>query len=221
MSDAEVEKLRAAWAALPPSAPGPDCAPPDAIWEAVAGKRPEHEVRALLSHNLGCADCSALWRLARELGSAGREGAAVAPAEVVPLRRAGPPRWLVGAGGLAAAAVLALLLLPRPGHRETTPVVRGSEDAVLAPDPAARTLDRMHPVLRWTGAPDGSRYTVVVSTGDLTVLYRKSGLASPEVEIPAESLAAVPAGGEVVWRVEAIAPGGRRISSGAFLSRVQ
>ncbi len=49
------------------------------------------------------------------------------------------------------------------------------------------------------GAPLDGRaprqpYTMVVSTRDLTVLYRKSRLASPEVEIPAESLAPIPAG---------------------------
>ncbi len=62
---------------------------------------------------------------------------------------------------------------------------------------------------------------MVVSKRDLTVLYRKSGLVTSELELPAEALTDVPAGGEIVWRVEAIAPGGRRISSEAFLSRVQ
>jgi hypothetical protein len=219
LTEREIEALRAAWAALPPDAPGPDCAPPEAIWEAVAGNRPAAEVRAMLAHSLGCADCSALWRLARELNSAGQESPAPSPV-VVPVRRAPARRWLAGAGALAAAAVLALLLVPRAGLRETTPVVRGTEDAVLRADPATGTLDRAHPVLRWTGAPEGSRYTVVVSTRDLTVLYRRSGLAAPELELPPETLSAIPPGEDVVWRVEAIAAGGRRISSGAFLSRV-
>ncbi|HVP60341.1 MAG TPA: hypothetical protein VMT11_07270 [Myxococcaceae bacterium] len=220
MSEQELEALRAAWASRPPASPGPECPPSDAIWEAVAGNRGEEEVRTMLAHSLGCPDCSALWRLARELRSAGETGATPS-AKVAPLWRAGPARWLVGAGALAAAAAVAVVLLPRTGHRQTSPVIRGAEDTVLEPDPASRTLDRKHPVLRWTGAPEGSRYTVVVSTRDLTVLYRKSGLATPEVEIPVESFVGVPAGGEVVWRVEAIVPGGRRISSGAFLSRVQ
>lgn len=219
MSDSE--SLRTAWAATPPTEPGPDCATPDTIWEAVAGSRPEHEVQAMLAHNLGCADCSALWRLARELSSAGEEDASPRPAEVTPLVRPRPVRWWVGGGALAAAALVALALLPRTSPRETSPVVRGAEELVLRPDPAAEALDRGHPVLRWTGVPEGSRYTVVVSTRDLTVLYRRSGIAAPQLEIPPEALAGVPAGGEIVWRVEAIVPGGRRVSSGAFLSRVQ
>lgn len=220
MNDQELEKLRAAWAALPPSAPGPDCSPPDAIWEAVAGNRPEDEVRAMLAHSLVCEDCSALWRLARELGSAGQDVAAVRPAEVIPLARPARPRWLVGAGALAAAAVLVLLLVPKGGPRETSPVLRGADDAGLRAEASAATLDRQRAVLRWTGAPEGSRYSVVVSTRDLTVLYRKSGLTVPELAIPVEALSGVPPGSEIVWRVEAIAPGGHRLASGAYLSRV-
>lgn len=221
MNDRDLDALRAAWAARPPTAPGPQCAPPDAIWEAAAGKRPEDEVRAMLEHSVGCADCSALWRLAHELGGAGEADSPVRSTEVISRARPRPTRWLVGAGALAAAAVLAVLLVPRRATREEPPVVRGTEEAAVRPDPASVTLDRKHAVLRWTGAPEGTRYTVVVSTRDLTVLYRKSGLATPQLELPEDALSGVPAGAEVVWRVEAIVPGGRRISSGAFLSRVQ
>jgi hypothetical protein len=219
MTEQDVDALRAAWAATPATAPGPDCAAPDAIWEAARGDRPETEVRAMLAHSLGCADCSALWRLARELLAV--EAEAGGPAPVIPLARFRPARWLVGAGALAAAAVLAFVLLPRPGTQETSLIVRGGNESMLRPAPDAVLLARNHPVLRWTGAPYGSRYSVVVSTRDLTVLYRKSGLTAPELEIPAEALSGVPAGADLVWRVEAIAPGGRRLSSGAFLSRLK
>jgi hypothetical protein len=92
---------------------------------------------------------------------------------------------------------------------------------VLRADPATSTLDRRHPVLRWTGAPEGSRYTVVVSTRDLTVLYRRSGVVANELELPPDTLSGVAPGGEIFWRIEAIAPGGRRAASEAFVSRVQ
>ncbi len=218
MTERDVDALRAAWAATPATAPGPDCAAPDAIWEAARGDRPEAEVRAMLAHSLGCADCSALWRLARELLAV--EAEAGGPAPVIPLARFRPARWLVGAGALAAA-VLAFVLLSRPGTRETSLILRGGNEQMLRPAPDAGLLARNHPVLRWTGAPYGSRYSVVVSTRDLTVLYRKSGLTASELEIPAEVLSGVPAGADLVWRVEAIAPGGRRLSSGAFLSRLE
>jgi len=218
VTERDLEALQAAWAALPPNAPGPECTPPEAIWDAVAGNRSEREVQAMLAHSLGCADCSALWRLAHDLRGASERSSA--PSAVIPLRRPAPVRWLIGAGALVAA-LLALMLVPRGGPRETSPVVRGTEVAVLRADPETASVDRAHAVLRWMGAPEGSRYTVVVSTRDLTVLFRKSGLVASQLELPPETLSTVPPGEEIVWRVEAITPGGRRISSGAFLSRLR
>jgi hypothetical protein len=219
MSEPELETLRAAWAARAPSSPGPGCPAPDAIWEAVAGDRPEAEVRAMLEHSLQCADCSALWRLARELHGAAGSLRPTAQGDVVPFRSRST-RWIAVAG-LAAAAALTFVLLPRTGRNVPAPVVRGTDGTVLLADPATRKLDRAHPVLRWSGAPEGSRYTVVVSTRDLTVLYSRSGVAQSELALPPEALSAIPPGGEVVWRVEAIAPGGRHTSSEAFVSQVQ
>ena len=36
-----------------------------------------------------------------------------------------------------------------------------------------------------------------------------------------DALSGLPPGGEIVWRIEAIGPGGRRTASEAFVSRVQ
>ena len=219
MSDRELSSLRDAWATREPRTPGPDCPAAEAIWDAVVGKRPESEVRTMLSHSLECADCSALWRLARELhGAAG--DLATAGGDVVPLSRGRPSRWVAVVGALAAAAAVVLVFLPRTAGHRSDPVIRGTEGTTLRADPATATLDRGHPVLRWSGAPEGSRYTVVVSTRDLTVLYRRSGVVGTELELPPEALAGVNPGTEIVWRIEAIAPGGRRISSEAFVSRV-
>ncbi|HZJ56531.1 MAG TPA: hypothetical protein VFD38_20470 [Myxococcaceae bacterium] len=221
MSDRELEALRAAWAARSPTSPGPDCPPAAAIWEAVAGARPENEVRTMLAHSIQCPDCSALWRLARELHASSRDVAPATGGEVVPLQRRRVARWVALGGTLAAAAALALVLIPRGTGRAPEPVVRGTQGTTLRADPATSTLERHHPVLRWSGAPEGSRYTVVVSTRDLTMLYRQSGVVATELKLPPDALAPVPAGGEIVWRVEAIAPGGGRTSSEAFVSRVQ
>ncbi len=218
MSEPELEMLRAAWAARAPTSPGPDCPAPDAIWEAVAGGRPEAEVGAMLEHSLQCADCSALWRLARELHGAAGTLRPTAEGNVVPLRSRST-RWIAMAG-LAAAAAVTIVVLPRAGQNVPAPVVRGTDGPALIADPATGKLDRAHPVLRWSGAPEGSRYTVVVSTGDLTVLYRQSGLAQTELVLPPEAISRIPAGGEVLWRVEAISPGGRHTSSEAFSSQL-
>lgn len=175
----------------------------------------------MLAHSIQCPDCSALWRLARELHVSAGDVAPAAVAEVAPLRRMRPARWVAAVGAMAAAAAVALVLLPRGTGRAPDAVVRGTEGTMLRADPATSTLDRRHPVLRWSGAPEGSRYTVVVSTRDLTVLYRRSGVVASELELPPDALSGLPPGGEIVWRIEAIGPGGRRTASEAFVSRVQ
>jgi len=219
MTEADLASLRSAWAAVPAER-APGCAPADEIWMAVAGELPEEWVRTLLAHSLGCAECSALWRLAHDLVAAsGAPEAAPASARVIPFRSR--RAWLAGAGLLAAAALATFALLPRTGGRHEGPVVRGPEEDGLRADPSTRTLDRAHPVLRWSGGPDGARYVVTVSSPDLTVLYRSGTLTVPEAELPPESLSKVAPGTDVVWRVEATLPGGRRMNSVAFLSRVE
>src|SRR4030095_4923441 len=132
-----------------------------------------------------------------------------------------PVRGCAPGWALSAAAALVLVSLPSEKSLAPDPVVRGTEATVLRADPATSTLDRRHPVLRWTGAPEGSRYTVVVSTRDLTVLYRRSGVVANELELPPDALSGVAPGGGILLRIRAIAPGGRRAASEAFVSRVQ
>ncbi len=214
MSDEELEGLRATWAELPRGEPLPGCAAPEEIWEAVQGECPEARLSALLQHSITCSDCATLWRLARALDEAARP--AVAPLPLRPRRAV----WLAAAGALAAAAVLAVALWPGP-PRQDSAALRGSEAALLKPTAGEDVLPRAHPVLRWTGAPEGSHYSVSVSTEDLTMLYRTSGLSTAEVELPPAALGGVPAGGTVVWRVEATLPDGRVVKSMAFLSRLE
>lgn len=215
MSDEEIQRLQAAWAALPRGQPASGCAPPEEIWFAVEGKRSEAQVRRLLEHSISCVDCSALWRLARELNAAARDAATPIPLWT----RARRSPWVVGGGVLAAAAVLVLAISPRVVRRDVS-TLRGSESEVL--QPAGETvLRRAHPVLRWGGAPEGSRYAVSVSTSDLTMLYRTGDLSNAELELPPNVLAGLPAGATIVWRVDATLPDGRRLRSRAFLSRLE
>jgi hypothetical protein len=212
MSD---KQLRASWLSLH-GEPLSGCAPPLEIWEAVQGHGNEADVRALLEHSVACADCATLWRLARELTTAPGEVSTPFPLWSHLWR----PRWVASGVALAAvAAVFAFSFAPRLARRDAT-VVRGSESEALSPAGKV-VLERAHPVLRWTGAPDGSRYAVTVSTSDLTILFRATDLLNPELELPSGVVAAVPAGGTVVWRVEATLVDGRRLRSKAFLSRLE
>jgi hypothetical protein len=208
MREQEQESWRAAWASLAPSEPGPLCAPPDEIWGAVHGRLSQPRLRVLLEHSASCADCASLWRLARELS----------PAEE-PLRF---PRKLAlaGAGALLAAALVVLVVLPRSAFRREQPMMRGAQPGGLRPVAPDEPLLRARPRLRWTGGAEGSRYAVTVSTPDLKTLYRADALSIPELDLPPGTLDPVPPGGSVVWRVEAVAPDGRRSSSATFLIQV-
>ena len=224
MTDAELERLRSAWAAMPPSERGAGCAPPDEIWAAVQGERSDDRARTLIEHAIGCADCATLWRLARELsvapataGAEERPTPVPAPARVLPFRRP----LVVGAGLLAAAAVL-LVLVPRVSPPGGPPAeLRGTGGAELRMAPGTESVFRNRATLRWTGAPPGSRYAITVSTPDLTILFRATGLTATEVVVPADALAAVPSGSQVLWRIEAILPDGTRLASPAFMSRIE
>ena len=222
MTEGELERLRAAWASLPPSERTPGCAPPEEIWAAAQGDYAGERARTLLEHAIGCADCATLWRLARELSAApGAAGASersdAAPAQLFPFRRP----LAVGAGLLAAAAVL-FVLVPRLSPPRRPPAeLRGTGGAELRMAPGSESVFRNRAILRWTGAPPGSRYAITVSTSDLTVLFRASGFTATEVEVPTSAFAALPTGSQVLWRIEAILPDGSRLSSPAFLTRVE
>src|SRR5205823_8197948 len=111
VSDAGLAELREAFAAL--AAPAQGCAPAERIFDAATGQLAPDEARTLLAHNLGCADCTAAWRLAREIAAEAR----LLPAPVQP--RAIRWRRPAIAAGLAAAA--SLLLLPLSRRTEPPP----------------------------------------------------------------------------------------------------
>jgi len=218
VSSAELERLRTAFAALAEGAPGCDDPPsPDRIWQAVRGELTPEETRKLVERTSRHPEMAEAWRLAREMVSImGRT------AEVVPMPRARRRPWLAG---LAAAAVLtvgiaATLFWQAPWQR--TPIFRSPGEATISSVlPEDRPLARDAFLLRWAGGPEGSEYDLFVSTSDLRVLTRAEQLTSPSHLVPEEVLADLASGELVLWRIEATAPDGRRLSSPTFVQRLQ
>jgi hypothetical protein len=62
---------------------------------------------------------------------------------------------------------------------------------------------------------------VQVATDGLEPVADARGLSAPEYLVPPERLASLPAGTKLLWRVEAVAPGGARLVSGTFVSRLE
>jgi len=208
------ERLRDAFGGRP--APRPACgADPQAIWRAIQGEAGERETRDLLAHAVHCADCDLAWRLGRELGAA-LGPAPQRPAEIVHLRR-----W-TAVGAIALAAAAAVLLLPVfPRQRAPGPSFREEPAESVSSLVPQGPLRRDRFLLRWAALAPGTLYSLSVARPDLTQLYSANGIEASEHQVPAQALAGVPAGGEVLWRVEARLPDGRRLSSRAFSARVE
>jgi len=190
----------------------PGCATPEEIWRAVAGLEVQARTAALVDHTIRCGDCARLWRLARE---AQAESAPVAV--VTPIQAAGRWRWgVVASAGLAVAASL-LLVLRQPATENPE---RGSPEARIA-SATARELPREAFLLRWAPQGEGARYRVQVTLPDLTELDSAVELTVSEHLVPPAALARVPAGSDVLWRVEARLLDGRTMTSPPFRTRVR
>jgi hypothetical protein len=213
---AELDELANAWASADDSDTGPRVArgsdADDRIWRAVAGELPPDELRALAALAASDPGVAQAWRLARELRAGEEEHGSEAGAP--PLGR----RWTPArAWALAAALVLGLGLLfwlpdVRSGDRAPEPTLR-SGDTALRIEPAladGASLSRASFRLRWIPLTDpATRYTLRLSTAELTVVAELVDLAVPEVTVPPESLAPWPAGTKLYWQVEARGPDGR------------
>ena len=105
--------------------------------------------------------------------------------------------------------------------RSEPPVYRSAEPRSIASLlPPGDRLSREQPVLRWT-ALDGARYRVRVLTPDLDVLDEAEDLAAPEYRLPPAVLQRVPAGGRILWQVEARVPGTAAVVSPTFSVRLE
>ncbi len=223
--------------------PTPEACPPaEALWSARHGEGDAEDRRRTVEHLARCAGCAADWTLlgpaedspmgaglrparAGHSPAPTRHGPAPTPQATEPPRVRRPRRWplLLGA---AAAVVLIVLVVRVPLDRDAPPpaVERSAESAGAAAIRALAGTDAVLPrdraVLRWTDLGPEARYTLDVAGEDLALLVTARGLARPEYALPAGALAAVPAGGSVTWRVEAVLPDGRRVASEAFRARV-
>lgn len=217
--DAQLKRAFSSLAGTTP--PGtPETHPsPERIYDAVRGKLPPAELRAIVEHLAECPDCAEEWRLAVAFEE---EGGASAPA--VPSQR-GFPR-LVAVAATVLVALLGVGLWWTTFRAPEAPVYRAAGDAEIVSllaegDP----LDRDEPVLRWEvaepEAADGTTYDLLVTTADLEMVAEASDLPEPRYEIPSEALAELPPGTGLLWRVEALSPDGSRVTSPTFVTPIE
>lgn len=206
------DRLRRAFAAGSERAAG-DCPAPDLLWAAAAGELPPAERRAVIDHTSRCAACAEDFRLVAEMARQAPSAAAPAPGRLI----AGPwatreRRWLIGS--LAATLLIGVLVAGLWRNLRGPEIERGGEAEIVSLL-GAQPLFRENAVLRWQGPP-GARYAVTVTTRDLRLVDEARDLEQSSHRIPPEKLAGLAPGTPLDWRVEALLPDGRRLSSPLF-----
>jgi len=196
-------------------APG-GCPSDEELWASASGELNPTANEAVILHLAQCSECSSIWRLGREiLPEDHHSGASVVSIE----DRRRPSLWRRVLLPAAAAAVLigvglstGLFLKNDPS---STPVFRDQgNDYKILPSPEARSLPRSACTLRWSTGPDGTRYDLIVTDGELEILGTVKGLSEPEYTVPQGKIPA-PAD-ELFWRVTARLPDGGSVSSETF-----
>jgi hypothetical protein len=192
----------------------------DLIWRAVAGELPAAERRDLIDRLGGDPALAEAWRIAAELRGAvaTAESARQTPSRPRFLMR--PPSWLAAAALLFVVAAGVVVI--QRSQREGNDTFRASDQYVvesLVPEDASLPRDAFR--LRWSPAPPESRYQVRVTTDELRVLTVAADLAVPELVLERDLLSGVAPGARVLWQVDVTLPGGQRVSSRTFTTRVQ
>jgi hypothetical protein len=190
----------------------------DRIWRAMDGTLDTDERRELIDRLATEPALAEAWRVAHELRAASRVGVDAGAAPRQPA--AGWRRGWLAAAAVLLAAVSAVFVFQRARPADDT-FRAGDGYSVESLIGADATLPRDQFRLRWTPGPPDTRYQVRVTTEDLQVLTIAADLSVPEFVVTSETLAPVASGNRVLWQVDARLPGGERISSSTFTTRVQ
>ena len=177
------------------------------------GNVSDEERARTVAHLAVCSRCAEEARVARPVGDA------LTKADAAVVR---PATWWRPAVLLAAAAsvlVVGGLALRRDrSSGPPTEAFRAAEaPGVKSLIPEGARLRRDAFVLRWSGAPPGATFEVAVANERLDVVAWVGGLRTPEVTVPAATLASVAAGSKLVWQVTTVLPDGSRSASRSFV----
>jgi hypothetical protein len=220
----DVDRLRRAFARAG-SEPASDPVDPEQLWRAVRGRAEPAEVAALAERMTHDAALAEEWRLAAAFASAEGEDAARhddpagSPGTALePANRGDHARWGSVVMALVAAAVLLVVAWPRsdvvlpagdPGE------LRGAAGGITALR-GEGSVARDQATLAWSPVPGAMRYELYVSTSALEPVLTERALPSPSAVLPAAILRRLPAGTELLWRVEAVLDDEQRVVSPTF-----
>jgi hypothetical protein len=175
-----------------------------------------------IEHLAGCADCArivqSLLRLSRGVDDlTGTPGTVLSrPPDLLQQSEEGskPPlgRKLVLAG-LTSFAVLAVVSFFTIFRLER-PVVRGMSPEIKLIEPQKGEAIKANDVqFRWEAVPQASRYVVILFGPSLEKVWSGETVSGTSIELPADVLRALVAGGTYFWRVTAVTEEGQEVLS--------
>ena len=134
-----------------------------------------------------------------------------------------PRRRVLMLGAVAATILLAFLVVPTLDDRSIPPVEFRDPTAVSLESllDETETVPREEVLLRWTGGPAGTLYTVELADENLAVLVRSEPQETTEYSVSSDVLEGLASGSTLYWRIEAVLPDATRVSSGVFLLRLR
>ena len=207
MSEPHDRLLAAAYASQPAPASGH---PDEEAWVRLAAHElPPAETQALSDHLARCGECTRIYRALSHLEEQART---FDPA--VPARPRNPGRWNVFAlaGGVAAAAVLAWVVvrpLPPPVIPSPTQELRGGSAAPLPLRPVGTQTTRPS-VFEWKPTEAARAYRVQLFDGQGDRIWSSGEITGTTVALPAD-VALRP--GRHYWQVMAVPAGGGGMSA--------
>jgi len=183
------------------------CPPAEQLFEAASGGLDREQRLKLVDHVSQCAECATAWRLAMELGAR--------PANTVEVRgRSWAPSFAMAASVILAVGLTTYVV--RQG-REESPQYRDVAHRLAPVSLIGDKLSRKGDVLRWTPGPEGSTYSVRLTTADLVPVLETRDITNAEVGVPAAMLEKVPPGEQLLWQVEVRLPDGQRVASETYV----
>jgi len=200
-----------------------ECPDPEQLYEAASGTLEREQRLRIVDHVSQCVECSQAWRMAMELGA--RPSGPVEQLRPTLFSRLHPPRWRVrakaveirlalAAAAMCAIAVAAYLALPVQQQR---PQYRDVANPLAPVSLLAENLTRERFMLRWSPGPQGSTYTLRLTTADLLPLLVQQDVTKPEFLVPSAVLGRVVSGEQLLWQVEVRLPNGERVTSKTYV----
>ena len=206
----DVERLRQAVASLGDQSQWPEV-DAERLFAALHGETDAETRRRIVDELIENPRAAAVWRLARELDPV--EGSSSATTPRAPTMKMRAWAWLPIAATLLLAVGGLWQFVPRQSE---PPAYRSGEirriDSLL---PGDGRLSRAEPLLRWS-AIEGARYRVRILTPDLDVLEESEDLHTATYRLAPTVLSRIPAGGRLLWQVEARAAGVDPVVSATF-----